>query len=114
MFGTGPALGLVFEGMERAFLPAKASDFSGRFQYLLSADGTTRNFVLDVADGTCKAKEERIEDPTVTLSMRLCDFARMVSGELPVGKALIESKLLIEGDFAAAQRLGEMFGRSGA
>jgi alkanesulfonate monooxygenase SsuD/methylene tetrahydromethanopterin reductase-like flavin-dependent oxidoreductase (luciferase family)/putative sterol carrier protein len=113
MFGAGPALGLVFEGMERAFQPAKAKGFSGRFQYVLSADGTTRNFVLNVADGTCRATEELIQAPTVTLSMRVCDFARMVTGELPVGKALIESKLMIDGDFAAAQRLGEVFGRSG-
>jgi hypothetical protein len=37
--------------------------------------------------------------------------ARFAAGELDPGRALLEGRLDLKGDFALATRLGEMFGR---
>jgi hypothetical protein len=37
-------------------------------------------------------------------------FARIAAGEVSSNRALIEGQLGVEGDFALAQRLPEMFG----
>jgi len=42
--------------------------------------------------------------------MNLADFARLVGRDLDPGKALLEGKLNVEGDFNVLTKLGEMFG----
>jgi putative sterol carrier protein len=49
--------------------------------------------------------------PALTLKMTVADFLRMAAGDLDAGKALLTGRLDLAGDFALAQRLGEMFGQ---
>jgi len=40
----------------------------------------------------------------------VADFLRIAAGEEDPGKALLTGRLVLEGDFSVALRLGEMFG----
>jgi putative sterol carrier protein len=46
----------------------------------------------------------------VTLRAHVPVFVRIAAGELDPARAMLDGKLVIEGDFAVAGRLGEMFG----
>ena len=50
----------------------------------------------------------------LTLRLALADFVRMAGRDLDPGKALLSGRLDLEGDFALAARLGEMFGQPSA
>ena len=56
------------------------------------------------------ARPGRADDPRLKLSVPLADFVRMAARDLDPGKALMTGRLVLEGDFAIAARLGEMFG----
>jgi putative sterol carrier protein len=112
IFSAGPALAMVFKGMEKAFRPERADGLQGRFQYVLDGRGGPQTWVIEIADGKASAAEGTVGDPTVTLKMAIPDFARMVAGLLPAGTALMDGKLVVEGDLDAAGRLSHVFGRS--
>ena len=44
----------------------------------------------------------------------MADFLRIAARQLDPGKALINGSMVLEGDFAVATRLGEMFGEAPA
>jgi alkanesulfonate monooxygenase SsuD/methylene tetrahydromethanopterin reductase-like flavin-dependent oxidoreductase (luciferase family)/putative sterol carrier protein len=111
LMASGPGLTVIFKGMERAFVPEKARGFSGEILYELrtSAHGA-RAWTVRI-DGEAAAAEERAAtDPAVTLRADVPVFVRIAAGELDPARAMLEGKLEIEGDFAVAGRLGEMFG----
>jgi alkanesulfonate monooxygenase SsuD/methylene tetrahydromethanopterin reductase-like flavin-dependent oxidoreductase (luciferase family)/putative sterol carrier protein len=112
IFSAGPGLGMIFKGLEKAFRPDRAGSLEGRFQYVLDGRAGPRTWVIQIADGKASATEGAVGDPTVTLKMAIPDFARMVAGLLPAGAALMDGKLVVEGDLDAAGRLAAVFGRS--
>jgi alkanesulfonate monooxygenase SsuD/methylene tetrahydromethanopterin reductase-like flavin-dependent oxidoreductase (luciferase family)/putative sterol carrier protein len=112
IFSAGPGLEMIFRGMEKAFLPERTQGFSGRIQYVLEGRTGTRTWELEISDGQIRAHEAAGDDPRVTLRMSIPTFARMTAGLLSPGAALMDNKLVVEGDLDAAVRLGEMFGRT--
>jgi alkanesulfonate monooxygenase SsuD/methylene tetrahydromethanopterin reductase-like flavin-dependent oxidoreductase (luciferase family)/putative sterol carrier protein len=112
IFSAGPGLEMIFRGMEKAFLPERTQGFSGRIQYVLEGRAGTRTWELEISDGQIKAQEAARDDPRVTLRMSIPTFARMTAGLLSPGAALMDNKLVVEGDLDAAVRLGDMFGRT--
>jgi putative sterol carrier protein len=52
--------------------------------------------------------------PALTLRMTVSDFVRMAGRDLDPGKALLTGRMDLQGDFALATRLGEMFGQPAA
>jgi hypothetical protein len=46
--------------------------------------------------------------------MGVADFVRVAGRDLDAGKALLTGRMDLEGDFALAARLGEMFGQPAA
>jgi alkanesulfonate monooxygenase SsuD/methylene tetrahydromethanopterin reductase-like flavin-dependent oxidoreductase (luciferase family)/putative sterol carrier protein len=109
--GSGPGLRAMFKGMERAFLPQKSNGFEGEVQYELSEGRNGRSdWVVRISGERAKARPGHASKPVVTMRMSVPVFARIAVGELHPGKALIEGKMQVEGDFTAAARLGEMFG----
>jgi alkanesulfonate monooxygenase SsuD/methylene tetrahydromethanopterin reductase-like flavin-dependent oxidoreductase (luciferase family)/putative sterol carrier protein len=109
--GSDPGLRVVFNGMARRFRPDKAAGFSGDIQYELApAGGEAKPWVLTVNGARASARPGRAPAPAVTIAMDLADFARLVGRDLDPGKALLEGKLKVEGDFNVLTKLGEMFG----
>jgi alkanesulfonate monooxygenase SsuD/methylene tetrahydromethanopterin reductase-like flavin-dependent oxidoreductase (luciferase family)/putative sterol carrier protein len=110
--GSSAGLRLIFKGMERAFVPAKANGFTGEFQYELTGRNGDRDWFVRVEDGKrAVARPGRAQDARVTFRTSVPTFARMASGEVHPAKAMIEGELEVRGDFELAARLGEMFGQ---
>ncbi len=110
LFDRGPGLAVIFKGMERAFLPERAKGFVGELAYELRARDGPRSWTVRIADRGAVARRGRAADPAVTLRVSVPDFVRMAAREAFPPKLLLDGALVIEGDFAVAGRLGEMFG----
>jgi alkanesulfonate monooxygenase SsuD/methylene tetrahydromethanopterin reductase-like flavin-dependent oxidoreductase (luciferase family)/putative sterol carrier protein len=109
--GTGPGLRIMFKGMERSFVPEKASGFTGAFQYELTG---TRNghqeWFVHVDGGRATAAPGRAPEPLVTLRMSVPVFCRIAAQEIHPAKAMMEGQMQVDGNWEAASRMGEMFG----
>lgn len=107
----GPVLWLVFHRLGRAMDPGRAPAVIGDIQCDLEGSGQPRFWVLRVADGRVRVRQARSPAPLLTLRMSLPTFARILTGELPAATALLEGKLLAEGDVKALAGVGRMLGR---
>jgi putative sterol carrier protein len=110
LIASGPGLTVIFKGMEKAFVPEKARGFSGEILYELRGSKGMRSWTLAIDGDTATVEESSAEDPAVTLRADVPVFVRIAAGEVDPARAMLEGKLVIEGDFAVAGRLGEMFG----
>jgi putative sterol carrier protein len=110
--GSDTGLRLVFAGMTRRFRADKAAGFSGDILYELSpANGDrVKNWTVSVNGRRATARNDRPAAPAVTISMSLADFARLIARDLDPGKALLQGRLQVDGDFNVLTKLGEMFG----
>jgi putative sterol carrier protein len=70
--------------------------------------------VITIDGRTASARPGRSDDPKLTISTGVADFLRIAARQLDPGKALINGSMVLEGDFAVATRLGEMFGEAPA
>jgi len=110
LFDRGPALGVIFKGMERSFVPEKAGGFEGEIAYELGGRDGGLRWTVRIGDGRATVRRGASAQPAVTLRMSVPDFVRMAAREAYPPKLLLEGGLVIEGDFAIAGRLVEMFG----
>jgi putative sterol carrier protein len=109
--GSGPGLKTIFSLMARRFVPERAAGFAGDIQYdLRTAGGDVRSWTVTVDGTTARARPGTAPDARLTIKLTVADFARLAGGELDPVKALLTGRLDLEGDFALATRLGEMFG----
>jgi alkanesulfonate monooxygenase SsuD/methylene tetrahydromethanopterin reductase-like flavin-dependent oxidoreductase (luciferase family)/putative sterol carrier protein len=110
--GSDRGLKLVFAAMARAYEPDKAHGFAGELQYdLTRGDGRLVPWTVRVDPKEATVCSGPSDAPALTLRMTVADFLRMAAGDLDAGKALLTGRLDLAGDFALAQRLGEMFGQ---
>jgi hypothetical protein len=110
LFDRGPGLPAIFKGMERAFIPEKSGGFEGEILYDLSGRDGHRSWTVRISEGRATVRRGPANDPALTLRTSVPDFVRLVAGEAFPPKLLLEGSLTMEGDFALAGRLPEMFG----
>jgi hypothetical protein len=108
--GSPTGLWLLFHGMARNFRPQHAGGFRGDIQYVLDGGDGSRSWFVHVEDGAAHAHRGMAPAPALTFRMPAAVFVRIAAGELSSNRALVDGQLGIEGDFALAQRLPEMFG----
>jgi putative sterol carrier protein len=109
--GSGPGLRLIFKGMESAFVPEAARGFTGEIFYDLRASRGPQPWTLSI-DGSRAVAEARVSSsPAVTLRAEVAVFVRIAAGDLDPMRAMLDGRLEVEGDFAVAGRLDEMFGQ---
>jgi putative sterol carrier protein len=113
--GSERGLNVVFAAMARAYEPDQAHGFAGELQYdLARRDGKIVHWTVRVDPHRATVRPGPAGAPALTLKMTVADFLRMAASDLDAGKALLTGRLDLAGDFALAQRLGEMFGQSAA
>jgi alkanesulfonate monooxygenase SsuD/methylene tetrahydromethanopterin reductase-like flavin-dependent oxidoreductase (luciferase family) len=110
LFDRGPGLAVIFKGMERAFVPERARGFEGEITYVLRGRDGPRSWTMAIGDGRAAAQRGEAAEPAVTFRASVPDFVRLAAREAFAPKLLLEGALVIEGDFALAGRLPEMFG----
>ena len=110
--GSDAGLRVVFAAMARAYEPGEAHGFAGEVRYdLARRDGRVVHWTVRIDPDRATARPERAVTPVLTLKMTVVDFLRMAARDLDAGRALLTGRLDLAGDFALAQRLGEMFGQ---
>jgi alkanesulfonate monooxygenase SsuD/methylene tetrahydromethanopterin reductase-like flavin-dependent oxidoreductase (luciferase family)/putative sterol carrier protein len=113
--GSDRGLKVVFGAMAQAYEPDKAHGFAGELQYdLARGDGRVVRWTVRIDPHRATVDPGPAAAPALTLKMTVADFLRMAAGDLDAGKALLTGRLDLAGDFALAQRLGEMFGQPAA
>ena len=108
--GSKAGLRLLFKGMEQQYVPEKAAGFEGDIAYELTTARGARHWTLHVDSERAVAEPRRAADPAVAMKVPLPVFVRIGAGELNPARAMLDGDLVIEGDFAVAGRLAEMFG----
>ncbi len=109
--GSAQGLRVLFRGMAAQFDPDRAGGFVGDIGYELRVgDGSVRTWTVSVGADSARAFTGR-GTPRLTIKMTLADFIRIAAQDLDSGKALLEGRMDLEGDFSLAARLGEMFGQ---
>jgi putative sterol carrier protein len=111
IFGSSAGLRLMFKGMERAFVPEKANGFKGDVQYEFTGANGLRSWFVRIDGDHAKAEQGRASDPVIVFRSSVPMFTRLASGEVHPGKAMMEGRLEVEGNFEAAAKLAEMFGQ---
>lgn len=89
--------------------PERVSSIEGSFQFVLTGDAGGA-FYARVAGGNAEIEEGRIENPSVTITMSVEDFAEMAEGRLSPASAFMSGKLKLEGDIGLALRLQNLMG----
>ncbi len=109
--GRAQGLRILFSGMTSQFVPDRAGGFMGDIGYeLRAADGSVRTWTVSIGPDGARAFAGR-GAPRLTIKLALADFVRIAARDLDTGKALLEGRMDLEGDFSLAARLGEMFGQ---
>jgi SCP-2 sterol transfer family len=102
--------------MARRFRPISGYGFEGDILYVLdhARDGVAprdpARWTIRISDGHARAIEGDSADPVVTLRVSIPDFARIAAEEVRPPELFFSGRLSVEGDFAIASRLPEMFG----
>jgi putative sterol carrier protein len=110
--GSRRGLRFLFGQMEKAYRPEKADGWSGDIRYeLTDAHGVLQTWTVSCDAARARAREGAADDPALVVKLGLADFVRVAARELDPAKALLTGRLDIEGDFAVALRLGQMFGQ---
>jgi alkanesulfonate monooxygenase SsuD/methylene tetrahydromethanopterin reductase-like flavin-dependent oxidoreductase (luciferase family)/putative sterol carrier protein len=110
--GSERGLRLLFAAMAQAYVPEEAGGFAGELEYRLRrSDGRVVSWTVAVDGDRATARSAAASSPALTLKLSVADFVRMAGRDLDPAKALLVGRLDLEGDFALAARLGEMFGR---
>ena len=112
--GVDRALDQVFDGMRRAFDPARAAGQSAVVQYELATPDGQRSYVMRFADGRCQVERGSDPSPRVTLRIGMADFLRLVAGRLGGMQAFMSGKLKVGGDLFFAQTYQAWFDRRAA
>jgi alkanesulfonate monooxygenase SsuD/methylene tetrahydromethanopterin reductase-like flavin-dependent oxidoreductase (luciferase family)/putative sterol carrier protein len=109
--GSARGLRLLFGAMAQAYVPEGAGGFAGELEYRLQrSSGRVASWTLAIDGDHATARPGPASAPALTLKLSVADFVRMAGRDLDPGKALLVGRLDLEGDFALAARLGEMFG----
>jgi putative sterol carrier protein len=110
--GSDRGLRFVFAQMARAYRPERAAGWNGDIRYeLTDSRGAVRTWTVSCGATAARAQAGAQPDPALTIKLAVADFLRLAARDLDPAKALLSGRLDLEGDFAIAIRLGEMFGQ---
>lgn len=110
--GSARGLRIIFGAMAKAYRPDRAAGWTGDIRYELSGSrGPVRTWTVTCGPERARARELAAPGPDLTVKVGVADFIRVAAGDLDPAKALLTGRMDLEGDFAVATRLGEMFGQ---
>ena len=113
--GSARGLKVIFSAMERMYRPERGAGFAGDIVYeLRDKDQQVRAWTVSVNPRRARARPGAAPDPSLRIKISLADFLRLAARDLEPGKALLEGRMDLEGDFNVAAKLGEMFGQPSA
>lgn len=110
--GGGDALlATIFGTMPEFFNAEKARGQSANFQYRITTDSGPQEFYVKVHEGAVETGPGAVENPRVTLSAKLPEFCRVLTGKLNGMQAFLTGKVKLSGDMFAATKFETWFER---
>ena len=100
----------MLEAMPGAFLPDKAGDATALIQLDLTGDDGGV-WLLDIAGGECKVREEKASKADVTVTMDADDFVAMYTNKLNPVQAFMSGRIKIAGNVGMVMQLLNWFER---
>jgi putative sterol carrier protein len=98
----------IFAGMPGAFRAEKAAGVTAVFQFRIGG-AAGGEWVVSIADRTCRVTPGTAEKADCTLSIGDVDFVRLITGKLDGMQAFTSGKLKIDGDVMKSQLIGRLF-----
>ncbi|MFY9487900.1 MAG: LLM class flavin-dependent oxidoreductase [Solirubrobacterales bacterium] len=108
--GTPVGVRLLFKSLEQMYRPDRAGKFSGDIEFTLKTAHGPEVWTLTCDSRGAVSRRGASPDARLHVHTKLTDFLRIGTGNADPGRALIEGRIDIKGDFEAAARLTEMFG----
>lgn len=110
---TGPdqVLGRVFDGMVARFVPGRAGGRDAVVQWKIKVGDQTYPYGMTLTQSRITVEKGEPATPTVTLTMSLPDFLRLVAGRVNGMNAFMAGKLKVEGDLMLANSIESWFER---
>jgi alkyl sulfatase BDS1-like metallo-beta-lactamase superfamily hydrolase len=96
--GTGTVIDGIFEGMRQRSLPEKARNADIRVQWVVRDDAQEYPYAMTIKDSTCQVAPGSIEEPTVTFTLDLLPFLKLIAGQSNGQKLFITGKLKVDGN----------------
>lgn len=112
--GVDTTLDQIFQGMQEAFVPAKAAGVNSAIQYDIDTDDGTKQYAVQIADGACKTSNGPATDPRLTLKLGLVDFVRLIFRQADGTQLFMTGKMKLSGDMMFAMQMQGMFQQPGA
>lgn len=109
--GRHLAAAVIFKGMETQFDPARAGEMNCTVLWEIGdVEGDRFDcWHLRIADGRCRARRGRVEDPTATLRLAHADLLDLATGKVQGPQLYFTGKIKITGEVMLAQRLTTLF-----
>jgi hypothetical protein len=109
--GSPLGLRVLFRAFEAAYVAERAVGLTGDIDCeLRTTSGRPRPWTVGLTPERAVARPGRSTRPLLTVKLGAADLVRMAAGELDPGSAVLDGRMDLEGDFALAMRLGELFG----
>ena len=109
--GTDETLKNIFQGMQEAFAPGKATGVNSTIQYDIETDDGTKTWSVAIAEGTCTVSEGAATEPRLTLKLSLVDFVRLIFNQADGTQLFMTGKMKLQGDMMFAMQMQGMFDR---
>ena len=103
---AGPALAVIFKGMERAFVAGAGEGFEGEIRYELRGRDGAQSWTVRIGDGRAAVRRGAGAEPAVTLRTSVPDFVRLAAREAFPPKLLLEGALRDRGRLRPRRPLG--------
>ncbi len=100
----------MIEAMPAAFLAEKAGNATALVQLDLTGEDGGQ-WVLDIANGQCQAREEQVSQADVTVTMAAQDFVSMYRNELNPIQAFMAGQIKVAGNVGLVMQLLTWFDR---
>jgi putative sterol carrier protein len=100
----------LIEAMPAAFLPEKAGATKAIIQLDLTGEDGGQ-WVLDIAGGECKVRNEKAEQSDVTVTMDAEDFAALYRNQLNPVQAFMGGRIKVSGNVGLVMQLLNWFKR---
>ncbi|HET7481925.1 MAG TPA: SCP2 sterol-binding domain-containing protein [Actinomycetota bacterium] len=111
--GADVTLKAIFDGMQDAFVPAKAAGVTSTIQYDITTDDGVKQWSVAIADGSCTTSEGPANDPRLTLQLSMTDFVRLIFGQADGTQLFMGGKLKLKGDMMFAMQMQGFFNQPG-
>lgn len=109
--GTNEVLDRIFESMQERFLPDEAQGVDATIQFVITDGDEEHPYRVAVRNGTCWAERGRAEDPEVTITTDVVNFAKLVTGQAQGPPLFMAGKLRVAGDLMFSTRVMTFFER---